>query len=329
MSHASFTSPSQRAFSHYLRTGRRLPEEFFVEEQDVEFKFNPYHDPRNGRFTFAPGGARTGPRHTPGHGRPHGPAKPKAYTVRHGDTLSHIARRHGVRTDALARANGIKHPDHIRTGQTLLIPQPPPLHHAHAPRPPKAQSDAGSNDIVVVGRKLPDTSHANAPRQPPLNAGASTGKKWKTKDANVKVSNNIMKKVDQVAEDYHAATGQTLIVTDGARTPRDQAERMYYKYSHGDFSTYKGAQAARIANIYRQGKAKGKLQSQILDDMTVTIHRNLQNGYPISRHLLGRGVDFRTRDMTSAQIKILENAIKENGGRALKEGVPKHIHASF
>lgn len=38
-----------KAFEYYLRTGRRLaPLE--------EAKFNPYHDPANGRFAFAPGG---------------------------------------------------------------------------------------------------------------------------------------------------------------------------------------------------------------------------------------------------------------------------------
>lgn len=34
------------AFGYFLRTGRRLA---------LETKFNPYHDPRNGQFTFAPG----------------------------------------------------------------------------------------------------------------------------------------------------------------------------------------------------------------------------------------------------------------------------------
>lgn len=41
------------AFRYYLRTGRtRLPSQ--LEEQ----KFNPYHDPEDGRFTFAPGGPK-------------------------------------------------------------------------------------------------------------------------------------------------------------------------------------------------------------------------------------------------------------------------------
>jgi hypothetical protein len=43
-------SAERLAFEHYLRTGRR------IETGAVERKFNPYHDPRNGRFTFAPGG---------------------------------------------------------------------------------------------------------------------------------------------------------------------------------------------------------------------------------------------------------------------------------
>lgn len=40
------------AFAHYLRTGRRP-------QKPIEVKFNPYHDPRNGQFTFAPGGPRS------------------------------------------------------------------------------------------------------------------------------------------------------------------------------------------------------------------------------------------------------------------------------
>ncbi|MEH3159831.1 MAG: hypothetical protein PGN08_13415 [Sphingomonas taxi] len=47
----------RRAFSVWLRTGR-LPT--VRTRQGVELKFNAYHDPQNGRFTFAPGGGRTG-----------------------------------------------------------------------------------------------------------------------------------------------------------------------------------------------------------------------------------------------------------------------------
>ena len=49
-----FKSAERLAFEIYLRTGRRL-----ASPDPPERKFNPYHDPRNGQFTFAPGGPRS------------------------------------------------------------------------------------------------------------------------------------------------------------------------------------------------------------------------------------------------------------------------------
>jgi hypothetical protein len=48
-------SAARRAFAHYLRTGciGSGPVE------PLETKFNPYHDPENGQFTFAPGGPQS------------------------------------------------------------------------------------------------------------------------------------------------------------------------------------------------------------------------------------------------------------------------------
>jgi hypothetical protein len=47
-------SVHSRAFEHYLRTGEQLtPGEWLGGHEQ---KFNPYHDPANGQFTFASGG---------------------------------------------------------------------------------------------------------------------------------------------------------------------------------------------------------------------------------------------------------------------------------
>lgn len=54
MQEADFGSQARESFRIYLRTGRRVPPAAIV-----ELKFNPYHDPRNGQFTFAPGGPRS------------------------------------------------------------------------------------------------------------------------------------------------------------------------------------------------------------------------------------------------------------------------------
>ncbi len=79
------------------------------------------------------------------------------------------------------------------------------------------------------------------------------GQNWTAKNRTVKVPDRIRANVDNVAKAFNKATGKDLVVTDGMRTPMDQAKRMYYKYSHGDFKTYKGHLGHLIANIYRDG----------------------------------------------------------------------------
>ncbi len=217
------------AFEHFLRTGRLLDANEMA--LSLERKFNPYHDPANGRFTTGPGG----------QGNPH--------------------------------------------------------------------------EIVVYGRR-PDKAGSTAP-------------KWKAKSDAVKIPDAIRGKIDAVAADYHAATGKTLIVTDGMRTPIDQAERIYYKFSHGDFGTYRGAQGAELARLYRSGIASGKSKNQILAGMEGVIDRHLKIGQPISKHLLGREVDFRISEMNTTDREALIKAIRENNGIPKPEGVPPHIHASF
>lgn len=50
------SNSSNPTFEHYLRTGEWLSESDWLDRH--EQKFNPYHDPDDGRFTFAPGGPR-------------------------------------------------------------------------------------------------------------------------------------------------------------------------------------------------------------------------------------------------------------------------------
>lgn len=50
------------------------------------------------------------------------PAAPAIYRVMPGDTLSQIAEKFGVSTDALAKKNGIANPDAIQAGRALAIP---------------------------------------------------------------------------------------------------------------------------------------------------------------------------------------------------------------
>jgi hypothetical protein len=65
-------SPERLAFAHFLRTGWRLPDSAFeLDHEPLEAKFNPYHDPQNGQFTFGPGGAAVSDGvYRPGDGAP-------------------------------------------------------------------------------------------------------------------------------------------------------------------------------------------------------------------------------------------------------------------
>jgi hypothetical protein len=79
-------SPSRSAFAHYLRTGRRLPLALVSHPAErVERKFNPYHDPRDGRFTFAPGGPNAGRSLHPVARQARAPARPPSRSGRGGN----------------------------------------------------------------------------------------------------------------------------------------------------------------------------------------------------------------------------------------------------
>lgn len=132
-------SGERAAFSHYLRTGRR------VAPAAVEVKFNPWHDEENGRFTFA-GQGRYFPAGGEGKAGRAGMARPaqaaaapggnnrnrnsadhpdnhSLHVVQPGDSLSRIAaRRKGLTARDLALLNGRSVDQPLRVGQRIKLP---------------------------------------------------------------------------------------------------------------------------------------------------------------------------------------------------------------
>lgn len=149
MQHSDGQSRQPTAFETYLRTGRRSLQGV------IERKFNPWHDPEDGRFTFKdqgryfPGGGG-GARNPPvGVGRgagspqnaggafvqdtdaaraayqndPHNPRNHAIYVVQKGDNLTRIAAtRKGLAVTDLTELNGIPADRPLRIGQRLKIP---------------------------------------------------------------------------------------------------------------------------------------------------------------------------------------------------------------
>jgi len=90
-----------------------------------------------------------------------------AYTVQRGDTISSIAKRHGVTTNAVLSANGLGWSSIIYPGQRISVPggaapaaSTPPAPTTPAPAPPAAPSAGGAAYTIVAG----DTISAIAKR---------------------------------------------------------------------------------------------------------------------------------------------------------------------
>lgn len=152
---------------------------------------------------------------------------------------------------------------------------------------------------------------------------------WKLKDATIQLSAAVTRKIDALALDFFTERSKVLTVTDGNRTPLNQAERMYYKFSNGDFTTYRGPQGAELAEVYRAGAKAEKSREEIIAAMAETIAANLKLGKVVSKHLLNNAADFSIRGLTPSDIRYLRAAISRQGGISLQEGIPPHIHASF
>lgn len=60
----------RRQFAAWLRTGRLTERALGDGERSAEFKFNPWHDPEDGRFTWANRGRFFGGGGTPAARRP-------------------------------------------------------------------------------------------------------------------------------------------------------------------------------------------------------------------------------------------------------------------
>jgi LysM repeat protein len=107
------------------------------------------------------------------------PASPKSQVIRSGDTLSHIAAKHGVSVEALAAANGLKPNATIYSGRSLVVPTSGTVRSNPATVPAKsyvvkrgdtlshiaanhgvsvsslaAANNLSTKSIIVIGRKL-------------------------------------------------------------------------------------------------------------------------------------------------------------------------------
>lgn len=132
----------RRGFANWLRTGR-WP--IAARNNGVELKFNPYHDPRNGQFTFAPGGPRSLSRVIVSHGRQH---------ALHNDRLA-LANSASTGKDSIVSnaAGGVLTLQEAvyRQGEQIGLTQA-----SRAPRTPRGSNFGAFYDPVTLQQAIPN-----------------------------------------------------------------------------------------------------------------------------------------------------------------------------
>jgi LysM repeat protein len=83
-----------------------------------------------------------------GH-KPENPNPESRYTVREGDTISSLARHHGMTEQELMRRNGLKDPTKLQIGSVLRFP-------SAAPAPDHAEPDDPEAEVAESPKPLPD-----------------------------------------------------------------------------------------------------------------------------------------------------------------------------
>lgn len=106
-----------------------------------------------------------------------------------------------------------------------------------------------------------------------------------------------------------------LVVTSGVRSLKEQAAAMYTKLRKFGFSSL---------SIYPDALVEGMQNATSSDDVYRILKQRMREGYSVSSHLRGDAIDFRTRNLTSAQVSALKAAGEALGAKTIWE--EDHLH---
>ena len=147
------------------------------------------------------------------------------------------------------------------------------------------------------------------------------------KSAAVVLTPALERKADEVADAFFAQTTKNIVVTDGVRTPAEQALQVFNKIRANDLSIYLNQKAAQeIKRAHDVAVKAGKSRAEVLKAMTLVIEDQVARKVFISRHLTRQAFDVRSRDMTAGQKRIFKQVVQDIGVSMIEEGKPPHFH---
>jgi hypothetical protein len=194
--------------------------------------------------------------------------------------------------------------------------------HVREPHDPPEHPDTPRNPQP---EPVPPPGSSTTPTPPPA---TSVPPAYTALDGAV-IPPELQQRIVRIANAFHAASGRTLQITSGSRSAERQAKAMFDKIRGGENPYADAAAYNEILSAYNSAQAEGMNRTQTEAAMAAVIATQMARGVFISRHLTGRAVDVRTRDLSPADKTVLDALVSAEGGTIIHEGAPPHTHYQF
>ncbi len=147
----------------------------------------------------------------------------------------------------------------------------------------------------------------------------------------VKLNRFLHRTMNRIGSDFHSLTSRTICVTDGLRSPLQQARLLLAKLKSGsELKIYRNRQAAdQIRAAYFAVVISEAGEEDTVTTIAEVIESQLSEGIFLSKHLLGSAVDIRSRDLSSREKRLLCEVAKPHVSRIIEEAQPPHFHLEF
>ncbi len=154
---------------------------------------------------------------------------------------------------------------------------------------------------------------------------------YQTQTTDITVTDQFRPTMNEIAKEFQAETGKSVLITSGFRDASGQAKAMYKKFKqNAPRSEYKDKIAYdEIHQAYELGLNNGDSPQDIKRAMQTVISKQMARGVYISRHLFGHAIDISTEDLTDADSDKLVEIAKRHGVWAKHEKIPDHVHLQF
>lgn len=166
-----------------------------------------------------------------------------------------------------------------------------------------------------------------------LSGPASAAEHFTIKDDSIVVPSCVRGLLAKIAADFHGATGQGLVVTDGTRSVERQAQMLFHKLSDGEniVRLYAAKALAREVTVAYRKIPADERERRGEAVIQKVLEQQVAAGKYISKHLRKGALDLRTRDFSKEQLAALKAAIKAHGVQLVDETRTKrpHYHLNF